>query len=63
MEHVERIEKGWGHELVIVNHNGYCGKILNVDKGKQTSWHYHNLKSENLPSMAAAPLMNPLHLA
>ena len=46
MEHVERIEKGWGHELVIVNHNGYCGKILNVDKGKQTSWHYHNLKNE-----------------
>ena len=46
MENIEKVNKGWGHELIIVNENGYCGKILNLNKGKQTSWHYHKLKNE-----------------
>lgn len=46
MENLKRIEKGWGHELIIVNENGYCGKILNLQKNKKCSWHYHKLKTE-----------------
>ena len=46
MEPIEKIQKGWGYELVIVNNKGYCGKILCINKGKHTSWHYHKLKNE-----------------
>ena len=41
-----RHEKGWGHELWIVNNNLYCGKILHFNKGKKCSWHYHKIKQE-----------------
>jgi quercetin dioxygenase-like cupin family protein len=40
------VAKGWGHELWIVNHDLYCGKILTVQPGKQSSWHYHKQKDE-----------------
>jgi len=39
-------QKGWGHELWIVNNDKYCGKILHLKKGKKCSWHYHKLKDE-----------------
>ena len=42
---IKRVEKGWGHELWIVNKN-YCGKLLFFEKGKMCSWHYHNIKDE-----------------
>jgi mannose-6-phosphate isomerase-like protein (cupin superfamily) len=38
--------KGWGRELWIVNSNLYCGKILELKKGKRCSIHYHKLKDE-----------------
>lgn len=41
------VEKGWGHEKIIHNDNGYCGKILNFNKGKKCSYHYHILKDEH----------------
>lgn len=40
------IEKGWGHEKIIHNDDGYCGKILCFEKGKKCSYHYHKVKTE-----------------
>ena len=43
---IKRVEKGWGHELWIVNKKEYCGKLLFFKKGKMCSWHHHNIKDE-----------------
>jgi len=40
------IQKGWGHEKIIHNADGYCGKILCFNKGKKCSYHKHNIKTE-----------------
>jgi mannose-6-phosphate isomerase-like protein (cupin superfamily) len=40
-----RVDKGWGHELWIVN-EGYCGKLLHFRAGKKCSWHFHRVKDE-----------------
>lgn len=39
------VSKTWGFEKIIYNHQ-YCGKLLYIVKGKQTSLHYHNVKDE-----------------
>lgn len=41
-----KICKGWGHELIIVNNEKYCGKILVFKKGFSFSMHYHLIKQE-----------------
>ncbi len=41
-----KIPKGWGHELVIVNNEKYCGKILVFKQGFSFSMHYHLIKQE-----------------
>jgi mannose-6-phosphate isomerase-like protein (cupin superfamily) len=50
MEHIRQpihIEpKGWGREVWIVNTPLYCGKILEIERGKRCSLHYHRLKTE-----------------
>jgi mannose-6-phosphate isomerase-like protein (cupin superfamily) len=43
--HVE--PKGWGREIWIVNNNLYCGKVLEISKGRKCSLHFHKLKSES----------------
>jgi quercetin dioxygenase-like cupin family protein len=42
----EIVPKGWGKEIVFVNNDEYCGKILSFNKGKKFSMHYHVLKKE-----------------
>ena len=44
----EQIDKEWGYELIRVNNKeeDYCSKILFIEKGKQTSMHYHLKKHE-----------------
>jgi mannose-6-phosphate isomerase-like protein (cupin superfamily) len=42
--HVE--PKGWGREVWIANNDRYCGKILEIKRGKRCSLHYHKLKTE-----------------
>jgi len=42
----EIVEKGWGKEIIFVNNDEYCGKILCFEKGKRFSMHYHLLKKE-----------------
>src|SRR5260221_2159544 len=39
--------KGWGREIWIANNPLYCGKILEIKKGKRCSLHYHKLKTES----------------
>jgi len=39
------VSKRWGWEDWIYN-GKYCGKILFIKKGLQTSFHYHKLKDE-----------------
>ena len=43
---IKIVPKGWGFEKWIVNNEKYCGKLLYFIKGKQCSWHYHNIKDE-----------------
>lgn len=44
---VRIVPKGWGREVWIANGKLYCGKILEINKGKRCSLHYHKLKTES----------------
>jgi mannose-6-phosphate isomerase-like protein (cupin superfamily) len=44
---VNIVPKGWGREVWIANNPLYCGKILEISKGKRCSLHYHKLKTES----------------
>jgi rfaE bifunctional protein nucleotidyltransferase chain/domain len=50
--------KGWGHEEWLINNTNYCGKILNFDKGKKCSFHYHKLKTETFYVESGEVLIN-----
>ena len=41
-----KVPKGWGEELIIVNNEKYCGKLLIFKKGCKFSMHYHMIKDE-----------------
>jgi quercetin dioxygenase-like cupin family protein len=43
---VEIVPKGWGKEIIFVNNDEYCGKILCFEKDKKFSMHYHIKKKE-----------------
>ena len=43
---VEIVEKGWGKEIIFVNNDEYCGKLLCFEKGKKFSMHFHVKKKE-----------------
>ena len=45
-EVVQIVPKGWGKEIIFVNNDEYCGKLLCFDKGKKFSMHYHLKKKE-----------------
>jgi mannose-6-phosphate isomerase-like protein (cupin superfamily) len=42
----EIVPKGWGHEVIFVNNDQYCGKILHFKKDAKFSMHYHLKKRE-----------------
>jgi mannose-6-phosphate isomerase-like protein (cupin superfamily) len=44
---VKIVPKGWGREVWIANNDLYCGKILEIRKGKRCSLHFHKLKTES----------------
>jgi mannose-6-phosphate isomerase-like protein (cupin superfamily) len=46
-EPVRIVPKGWGREVWIANGDLYCGKILEIRKGKRSSLHFHKLKTES----------------
>jgi mannose-6-phosphate isomerase-like protein (cupin superfamily) len=41
------VSKGWGREVWISNGELYCGKILEIRKGKRCSLHFHKIKTES----------------
>lgn len=41
------VPKGWGHEVIIVNNEKYCGKILHFKTGGKFSMHFHLKKQES----------------
>lgn len=43
---IKTVVKSWGSEEWIVNNDLYCGKILKINKGHYSSWHYHKVKTE-----------------
>jgi mannose-6-phosphate isomerase-like protein (cupin superfamily) len=43
---IQIVPKGWGREVWIANNEKYCGKILEIKRGKRCSLHYHSLKTE-----------------
>jgi mannose-6-phosphate isomerase-like protein (cupin superfamily) len=44
---VRIVPKGWGREIWITNCEHYCGKILEINKGRKCSLHFHRLKHES----------------
>ena len=46
IEKVKRVDKEWGVEVWLVNTDLYCGKLLLLDKGATSSYHYHMTKTE-----------------
>jgi mannose-6-phosphate isomerase-like protein (cupin superfamily) len=42
----QKVNKGWGYELIIVNRDDYCGKILHFNKDAKFSLHFHMKKTE-----------------
>jgi len=42
----ERHDHIWGYELWIENNERYCNKLLILNKGFESSWHYHERKDE-----------------
>jgi mannose-6-phosphate isomerase-like protein (cupin superfamily) len=44
---VRIVPKGWGREIWIANGPLYCGKILEIRRGKRCSFHFHRLKTES----------------
>jgi quercetin dioxygenase-like cupin family protein len=55
------IEKGWGHEKIIHNSDGYCGKILCLHKGKKCSFHYHEVKVETFYCVGKVVVRSSYH--
>jgi len=46
MQDIEKVNKGWGYELIFANESLYCGKILHFNKNEKTSMHFHAIKTE-----------------
>jgi mannose-6-phosphate isomerase-like protein (cupin superfamily) len=43
---LKNTKTGWGGEVEIHNGDGYCGRILTIEEGKKSSYHYHLKKDE-----------------
>jgi mannose-6-phosphate isomerase-like protein (cupin superfamily) len=43
---IDYVNKDWGYEEFICNTDKYCGKFLIIERGYQTSIHYHKIKDE-----------------
>lgn len=43
-----RVDKPWGHELLLAHTDRYVGKILHIAAGQRLSRQYHRVKDETL---------------
>ena len=57
VEGIKCVEKVWGSEEWIVNTPAYCGKFLQLKKGKRCSLHYHKNKDETFYILNGRVLM------
>ena len=55
---MKTIEKGWGREFWIINCDKYCGKILELNGGYSSSYHYHTLKQETFYCLEGELILN-----
>lgn len=46
IEEARVVSKSWGYEIWLVNNDLYCGKLLTIKRGGQSSYHYHPIKME-----------------
>lgn len=56
---VERksVPKDWGYEFWVVNTPQYCGKLLVMSEGWQSSLHYHTIKDETMLVLDGSAVM------
>ena len=43
---VRKVEKPWGHELIVAHTERYVGKVLHIEPGQALSLQYHERKDE-----------------
>lgn len=55
---MKTVKKKWGKEVWLVNNDKYCAKFLYVDKGAQSSYHYHPIKQETFIPWEGEVLLN-----
>jgi mannose-6-phosphate isomerase-like protein (cupin superfamily) len=48
------VQKLWGMEDWVVNTPSYCGKVLVMNEGWQSSLHYHPVKDETMLAISGA---------
>jgi mannose-6-phosphate isomerase-like protein (cupin superfamily) len=48
VEAPRRVDKPWGHELIWVLTDRYCGKVIAIDAGRRLSLQYHERKDESV---------------
>ncbi len=46
LDKYEHIEKLWGYEIILVNNDKYCSKLLVIEPSFRCSLHKHILKTE-----------------
>lgn len=57
-ETLKEVKKAWGRELWIVNCPKYCGKLLYLDEGAESSIHYHKEKQETFYALSGQVVLN-----
>lgn len=57
-ETLKEVKKAWGRELWIVNCPKYCGKLLYLDEGAESSIHYHKEKQETFYAHSGKVVLN-----
>lgn len=55
------VEKKWGREVIIVNNQDYCGKILEFKAGSKFSMHFHKNKHETFYVLSGKGVMKCLN--
>lgn len=51
------VDKDWGYEDWIVNGSAYCGKVLVMEEGWQSSKHMHPIKDETMLVIEGSAVM------
>ena len=45
-ETIKTVPKLWGKEEWLINSDRYCSKLLHINRGARSSYHYHKKKEE-----------------